>query len=350
MAHIILRPGWQSREPDVTDPALYRNRRAFLKQLGLGTLWLSAGPGMVACSPGGASPPVGPEGPLDTIPKNAPRTGYPAPRNANYKVPEREVTDRIASASYNNFYEFKNNSMDLKDVWPVTGAYEPFPMEITVKGLVEKSFKMDVSDLITAMPLEERLYRFRCVEAWSMTVPWTGFPLRLLIERCKPLSKATHVQFRCVNRPDQMPGIRSSQAFYSWPYYEGLRMAEAMNDLAFVATGLYGEPLPKQNGSPIRLVLPWKYGYKGPKAVTELIFTDRQPRTFWNDLQPREYGFLSNVNPNLPHPRWSQASEKLMASLQDIRRIPTQLFNGYAEWVGDLYPDEPTTPSGPIIR
>lgn len=348
MAHVILRPDWQASERDVTDPAFYEHRRSFLRKLGLGTLWLSAAPPLLACGTGRAE--GGPDGPLDTIPENAPRDGYPAVRNMNFKVPEREVTERIASASYNNFYEFKNNSMDLKDVWPVTGDYEPFPMTIEVSGLVVKPFTMDVADLIRTMPLEERLYRFRCVEAWSMTVPWTGFPLRQLMERCRPLSRATHVQFRCVNRPEQMPGIRSSQSFYSWPYYEGLRLDEAMNDLAFVATGVYGEPLPKQNGSPLRLALPWKYGYKGPKAITEIIFMDHQPRTFWNDLQPREYGFLSNVNPNLPHPRWSQASEKFMASLHDIRRIPTQLFNGYAEWVGALYPDEPTVPSGPIIR
>ncbi len=352
MANIILRPGWQAHERELTDEKLYRSRRAFLRQLGLGSVALVAAPTVLGCAkaPDRSAGPGGPDGPLDTIPKNAPRKGYPAPRNTNFKVPERPVTDRIASASWNNFYEFKNNSMDLKDVWPVTGAYEPFPMEIEVTGLVEKKFRMDVSDLITSMALEERLYRFRCVEAWSMTVPWTGFPLRKLIERCKPLSKATHVRFECVNRPDQMPGIKASRSFYKWPYYEGLRMDEAMNELAFVATGIYGEPLPKQNGSPLRLALPWKYGYKGPKAFVKLVFVDRRPGTFWNDLQPSEYGFLSNVNPNIPHPRWSQASEKFMRTLDDVQRIPTQLFNGYADWVGPLYPDEPTTPQRPMAR
>ncbi len=352
MANIILRPGWQARERDVTDEKLYRSRRDFIRRLGLGSVALVAAPTVLGCAgePARSTGVGGPDGPLDTIPKNAPRQGYPAPRNANFKVPERPVTDRLTSASWNNFYEFKNNSMDLKDVWPVTDKYEPFPMEIEVRGLVEKKFKMDVSDLITSMDLEERLYRFRCVEAWSMTVPWTGFPLRKLIERCKPLSKATHIRFECVNRPDQMPGIKASRSFYKWPYYEGLRMDEAMNDLAFVATGIYGEPLPKQNGSPLRLALPWKYGYKGPKAIVKIEFLDHRPRTFWNDLQASEYGFLSNVNPNIPHPRWSQATEKFMRTMDDVRRIPTQLFNGYADWVGPLYPDEPTTPQKPMAR
>jgi methionine sulfoxide reductase catalytic subunit len=164
------------------------------------------------------------------------------------------------------------------------------------------------------------------------------------VERCRPLSAATHVRFVSVNRPNEMPGIRAAR-HYPWPYFEGLRMDEATNELAFVATGMYGEPLPKQNGSPLRLVLPWKYGYKGPKAVVRIEFVNRQPATFWNELQPREYGFLSNVNPNIPHPRWSQASERLLSG----ERVPTQLFNGYAEWVGSLYPDEPTSASR-VIR
>ncbi|GIV59158.1 MAG: mononuclear molybdenum enzyme YedY [Rhodothermaceae bacterium] len=352
MAYLILPPGWQARERDVTDPAAYRNRRAFIRQLGLGGIALVAGPALPGCTSEPARRHVlpGPDGPLDTIPANAPRDGLPATRNPRFTVPERRITDRLAASSYNNFYEFKNNTADLKNVWPVTGAYEPFPMTLEVRGLVEKPLTLDVAGLIRRMPLEERLYRFRCVEAWSMTIPWTGFPLRKLIEQCRPLSKATHVRFVCLNRPEQMPGLAASKSFYPWPYYEGLRMDEAVNELAFVATGMYGEPLPKQNGSPLRLVLPWKYGYKGPKAFVRIEFVDRQPPTFWNDLQPNEYGFLSNVNPNIPHPRWSQASERFMASLDDVRRVPTQLFNGYTEWVGHLYPDEPTTPVRPMAR
>jgi sulfoxide reductase catalytic subunit YedY len=282
-----------------------------------------------------SSSPV-PDGPLDTIPANAPRFGYPAPRNASFAVPERALTERIAASSYTNFYEFDGTS---KEVWHLTADYKPYPWTIEVRGLVEKETTLDIENLIKQFGLEERIYRFRCVEAWSATIPWSGFPLRKLIDHCKPLSSATHVRFVSVNRKDEMPGIRS-QSWYPWPYYEGLRMDEATNELAFVATGMYGEPLPKQNGSPLRLALPWKYGYKGPKAVMRIEFIKSEPKTFWNDLAPTEYSFLSNVNPNIPHPRWSQATERFMAKVDDFRRIPTQLFNGYADFVGDLYPNE----------
>ncbi len=354
MANILLPPGWRLKENQATDEAAYRNRRAFLKTLGLGAVGLLSASSALACtgeaqrSGGSAGGLVAPDGPLDTIPKNAPREGYPAPRNATFKVPERPVSDRLIVSSYNNFYEFINQG-DLKRVWPLTGKYEPFPTTIEVEGLVEKPFTLDVADLIRSMELEERLYRFRCVEAWSVTVPWTGFPLKKLVERCKPLSKATHVRFVSANRPKEMPGIPAAP-WYPWPYYEGLRLDEATNELAFVVTGLYGEPLTKQNGSPLRLALPWKYGYKGPKAVTRIEFVDKQPPTFWNELQPLEYGFLSNVNPNVPHPRWSQATERFLPAENREERIPTQLFNGYDEWVGTLYPDEPRQPTRPMAR
>ena len=344
MANIILRPAWQLTENDVSDRAAYVNRRAFVKTLGLGTVGLSAL--TLGCTKPARSA-TDPDGPLDTIPGDAPRDGYPAPRNPAYTVPERAVTDRIVSSSYNNFYEFINQG-DLKVVWPHTEQYDPFPGTIEVGGLADEQ-TFDIAELIRSMDLEERLYRFRCVEAWSITVPWTGFPLSKLIERCNPRSSARYVKFISINRPEQLPGQKRA-TWYPWPYFEGLRMDEAMNELAFVATGMYGEPLPKQNGSPLRLVLPWKYGYKGPKAVVRMEFTRRQPDTFWNKLQPREYGFLSNVNPNVPHPRWSQASERFLPSEGVEERIPTQLFNGYDEWVKNLYPDEPRAYVGPVIR
>lgn len=349
MSNIIIPPAWQLNESACTTKAAYTNRRAFIKSLGLGSIALAAG--SVGCSSNAHSSRPGsddPDGPLDTIPENAPRDGYPAPRNAAYTVPERPVTDRLVSSSYNNFYEFINQG-DLKRVWPHTGAYEAFPWTLQVRGRVEKDQTWDLSDLIRSMALEERVYRFRCVEAWSITVPWTGFALSKLIERCKPLSTARFVEFTCVNRPSQLPGQKIA-TWYPWPYFEALRMDEAMNELAFVATGMYGEPLPKQNGSPLRLVLPWKYGYKGAKAVVRMRFTRSQPKTFWNELQPREYGFLSNVNPNVPHPRWSQASERFMPRENVEERITTQIFNGYDKYVADLYPDEPREPTGPIIR
>ncbi len=342
MPHIILPPGWRGRERDVTPESTYRNRRRFIKEMGLGTVGLAT-LSLGACTNEANGTGTASGGPLDTIPSDAPRDGLPPARNAEFEVPERDVTQRLKASGYNNFYEFDGTT---KEIWPLTDDYDPFPMTVSVGGLVEKKFKIDVADLIREMELEERVYRFRCVEAWSMTVPWAGFPLKKLVERCKPLSKATHIRFVCANRPKEMPGIKS-QPWYPWPYYEGLRMDEAVNDLAFVATGMYGEPLPKQNGSPMRLALPWKYGYKGPKAIVRIDFTDSRPATLWNDLQPKEYGFYSNVNPNIPHPRWTQATEK---HLNDDRRIPTLLFNGYEEWVGDLYPDEPRKPGPPMAR
>ena len=339
MTNIILRPEWQGRDRDVTPSHVYHNRRHFIQRLGLGTLGLAAtGVGLGCDEPrsSGAFAAARGEGPLSTIPARAPREGYPAPLNDRYVVSERGITDRVATASYNNYYEFNPEG---KDVWPHTDAYEPFPHTLVFTGLVEKPFRIDVDQLLRRMTLEERVYRFRCVEAWATTVPWTGFPLRRMIEGARPLSSATHVRFVSRLERKQMPGVRRAH-WYTWPYYEGLRMDEAMHELAFVAVGMYGEPLPKQNGSPLRLVLPWKYGYKGPKAVTRVEFVNKQPATFWNDLHPNEYGFLSNVNPNVPHPRWSQASERIIDTGD---QVPTLLLNGYAEFVGDLYPEEPTS-------
>lgn len=342
MANIILSPDWQLPESTCTTKAAYRSRRKFVKSLGLGAISLATLGGCIAKSQDLSS------GPLDKIPENAPWDRFPAARNQAYQVPEREMTERLVASSYNNFYEFINQG-NLKKVWPLVDDYKPFPWTLQVRGLVEKKQTLDLTKLIRSIPLEERIYRFRCVEAWSMTIPWTGFPLAKLIEKCNPKSSAKYVKFVSVSRPEQLPGQKKS-TWYPWPYFEGLRMDEAMNELAFVAVGMYGEPLPKQNGSPIRLVLPWKYGYKGPKAIMQIEFTKKQPGTFWNELQPKEYGFLSNVNPNIPHPRWSQASERFMPSEGVEQRLRTQLFNGYDEWVGDLYPDEPRSAVGPIIR
>ena len=344
MANVILRPDWHLPESAATDPVIYVHRRQILRALGLGTIGLAtlgAGCGnsngtRAASTP--RHPP--PEGPLDTIPVNAPREGYPAARiTEGFPEPGRPLTERLTAASYNNFYEFRNQG-NLKDLWRLTVDYEPFPWTIEVRGEVERPLTIDVADLIRTLGLEERVYRFRCVEAWSLTVPWTGLPLRKLIEQCHPNSNARFVRFVTANRPQQMPGLANSP-WYPWPYYEALRMDEATNDLAFVATGMYGEPLPKQNGSPLRLALPWKYGYKGPKAFERIEFTREQPPTFWNDLQPQEYSWLSNVNPNVPHPRWSQASERFLQSDTEGERVPTLLFNGYEAQVGALYPDEP---------
>jgi methionine sulfoxide reductase catalytic subunit len=203
---------------------------------------------------------------------------------------------------------------------------------VAIDGMVERELTLDAEELIRKLPLEERLYRHRCVEAWSMAVPWTGFPLAALVAMARPLGSARYLQMETFERPDEAPGQRAS--WYPWPYVEGLTMAEATNELAFIATGLYGKPLPKQNGAPLRLVTPWKYGFKSVKSIVRLTFTDQRPVSFWETIQASEYGFWANVNPDVPHPRWSQAQEK---PLGGDGRIPTLLFNGYAEFVADLY-------------
>jgi sulfoxide reductase catalytic subunit YedY len=204
---------------------------------------------------------------------------------------------------------------------------------VEVKGLVNKPKTFDPDDLAPTMPLEERLYRHRCVETWAMAVPWTGFPFSEFIKVVDPKPQAKYVRFTSVFRPMEMPG-QVKYRWYPWPYFEGLRMDEAMHPLCFMVTGLYGKPLPKQNGAPIRMVLPWKYGYKSPKCIVKIEFIAKQPDTFWHQTGPGEYGFYSNVDPNKPHPRWSQRYEKL---IPDMERRPTQLYNGYEKWVAGLY-------------
>jgi sulfoxide reductase catalytic subunit YedY len=199
--------------------------------------------------------------------------------------------------------------------------------------MVAKPRTIDIDDLLKQVQLEERVYRHRCVEAWAMTVPWTGFPLSALVKLADPQASAKYVVFETI-QDKTMPGLDAP--FYPWPYIEGLTMAEATNDLAFLVTGLYGKPVPPQNGGPIRLVTPWKYGFKSAKAIVKITFTDNRPHTFWEAIQPSEYGFWANVNPAVAHPRWSQASERLIGTDE---RVPTKLFNGYAEFVGGLYAD-----------
>jgi sulfoxide reductase catalytic subunit YedY len=203
---------------------------------------------------------------------------------------------------------------------------------VVLDGLVERPVTLDVDDLLRRMPLQERLYRHRCVEAWAMAVPWSGFPLAALVDLARPLGSAKYLQMTTFEDPDVAPGQR--QGWYPWPYVEGLTMAEATNELAFIATGLYGKPLPRQNGAPLRLAVPWKYGFKSIKSIVRFTFTETRPQTFWETIQPAEYGFWANVNPAVPHPRWSQASERLLGSGE---RVPTQPFNGYAAFVAHLY-------------
>jgi sulfoxide reductase catalytic subunit YedY len=255
---------------------------------------------------------------------------YPAKRNPEFTL-DRPITEEWAATGYNNFYEF--HPTDKEAVKNRVGAFVTSPWKIEVTGLVNKPKTLDVDELVKTMPLEERLYRFRCVEAWSMAVPWTGFPLSELIKQVEPKPEAKFIRFVTAKIPSQMPGIKEA-SWYPWPYFEGLRMDEAMNPLTLVVTGLYGKPLPKQNGAPIRTVVPWKYGYKSIKSIVKIEFVQKQPGTFWNHTSPNEYGFYSNVNPNKPHPRWSQATEKFLPRME---RRPTLLYNGYEKWVASLY-------------
>jgi sulfoxide reductase catalytic subunit YedY len=207
---------------------------------------------------------------------------------------------------------------------------DPWPIQIG--GLVENPLNLDLAELIAMFPLEERIYRLRCVEAWAMIVPWTGFPLRRLLEKVQPKAEAKFVRFQTFFRPGQARG--QSDSTYPWPYTEGLRLDEAMNDLTLVTTGLYGKPLPKQNGAPIRIVVPWKYGYKSIKSVIKIDLVDKQPQTLWETLAPDEYPFESNVNPAVPHPRWSQATERM---IDTGNRVNTQIYNGYGKYVASMY-------------
>ncbi len=234
--------------------------------------------------------------------------------------------------TYNNFYEFGTGKSDPARY---AGALTIKPWSIKVDGLVDKPGTYGFEDLIAGLPTEERIYRFRCVEAWSMVVPWTGFQLSDLLKKVGVQSGARFVAFETLVRPSEMPG--QNRALLDWPYREGLRLDEAMHPLTMIATGLYGKPLPKQNGAPLRLVVPWKYGFKSIKSIVRISLTDRMPQTTWNMQNPREYGFYSNVNPTVDHPRWSQASERPLGGGLFSKRVPTRMFNGYEKEVAGLY-------------
>ena len=234
--------------------------------------------------------------------------------------------------TYNNFYEF---GTDKADPAQNSGKFKPRPWSVVVAGECAKPGTYTLEDILKPHALEERVYRLRCVEAWSMVIPWVGFPLGALLKRFEPTSKARYVAFKTVMRPDEMPGQRFP--VLDWPYVEGLRIDEAMHPLALLAVGLYGQTLPNQNGAPLRLVVPWKYGFKGIKSIVEIRFTERQPPTSWNISAPREYGFYANVNPSVDHPRWSQAHERRIGAGLFASKQATLPFNGYADQVAALY-------------
>ena len=292
--HILRRRGWELPEHLVTPEALVLGRRAALT--GAGSVVLAAAAG------------------LEPDPK------YP---------PGRDITPEKYSTTYNNYYEFSES----KNLWQAAQALKQRPWSISLEGELKQPRTIDIDDLLKQVQLEERVYRHRCVEAWAMTVPWTGFPLSQLLKLAEPLGSAKFVVFETV-QDKSMPGLDSP--FYPWPYIEGLAIDEAANDMAFISTGMYGKPLPPQDGGPIRLTVPWKYGFKSAKALIKISFTEKRPVNFWQAIQPSEYGFWANVNPAVAHPRWSQANERLLGSNQ---MVPTQIYNGYGEFVASLYTD-----------
>ncbi len=243
-----------------------------------------------------------------------------------------EPTDWDDITSYNNFYEFGTGK---KDPAKYAHMLTTEPWSVTIDGMVERPGKYAFEDIMKKMAVEERIYRFRCVERWAMVVPWNGFELADLLEMAGVQSSAKYVAFETALRPDEMPGV--ARPVIEWPYVEGLRLDEAMHPLTLVATGIYGKDIPNQNGAPLRLVVPWKYGYKSIKSIVRITLTDSQPPTAWNKYAPNEYGFYSNVNPNRSHPRWSQEYEQLLGSGLFAEKIPTRMFNGYEEEVAGLY-------------
>ena len=309
--HIIRRKGWEISENRVTPEAVFFDRRRFMGATAGAAALLAAGPVRAEDDPSAGL--------------------YPAAGNPKFADAGRPVTAEEYNTTFNNFYEFGAS----KRVSSQAAKLPIRPWTVAIDGEVDKPMTLGIDDLLKQVTLEERIYRHRCVEAWAMVVPWTGFPLRRLVEIAKPNGNAKYVRFETFNMPDvaqgQKPGFFSS---YPWPYVEGLTMAEATNDLAFMVTGAYGKPVAKSMGAPIRLHLPWKYGFKSVKSIVRVSFTVERPVSFWEILGPSEYGFWANVNPEVDHPRWSQAEEQMLGSGE---RVPTKLFNGYGEFVASLY-------------
>ncbi len=306
--------GWEIPESLVTPEDLVFNRRGILR--GAGAIAI-AGLAGAASLPASAAEAADPSAKL-----------YPVKRNASFTA-DRPISDERIVTTYNNYYEFG----ERKNIVAPAQKLNLRPWEITIDGMVEKPFKIDMDGLLARMPLEERIYRHRCVEGWSFVAPWSGFPLKALVDLAKPQAGATYITFKTFLDRTVSPGQRT-QIFYPWAYTEGVTIAEARNDVAFMVTGAYGKPLPKQNGAPLRLALPWKYGFKSIKGIQRITFSTTRPKTFWEVTGPSEYGFWANVNPEVDHPRWSQATEEVLGT---GNRVPTKLYNGYAPQVASLY-------------
>ncbi len=293
---------------EITPRELFERRREFIKAAGLGAIAGAA----ALLGVGGASA----------------GTKLPAAAKSPFSTPDKPNTYKDIT-TYNNFYEF---GTDKDSPAEYAHRLKTRPWTVAIEGLVRKPRTLAIEDVLRLAPLEERIYRLRCVEGWSMVIPWVGFPLAALLKQVEPLGAAKYVEFSSAYDREAMPGVRLP--VLDWPYIEGLRLDEALHPLTLVAVGLYGEELPNQNGAPLRLVVPWKYGFKGAKSIVKIRFTDRQPDTAWMKAAPREYGFYSNVNPDVDHPRWSQATERRIG---EFFKRKTQLFNGYGDQVGPLY-------------
>ncbi len=295
---------------EITPEHIYRSRRQFLR--GIGALAL-AGLGVAACG--------------DTANPSSALTPGPVSRQTDDLGDPLNTYEQITT--YNNFYEFTTQK---ERVAQLARDFRTSPWTISIGGLVHKPQTIAIEDILKRYPSEERIYRLRCVEGWSMVIPWLGFPLRKLLADVEPMANARYVRFETLYDPEQMPGQRDR--WYAWPYVEGLRLDEAMHDLTILSTGLYGTMLLPQNGAPLRLVVPWKYGFKSIKSIVAIDLVADQPTSLWMAAAPHEYGFYANVNPNVPHPRWSQATERRIG---EFERRPTLLFNGYADQVAHLY-------------
>ncbi len=299
------------KENEVTDESLYKSRRNFIKSASI----------------------IGASTLIDSTAVNAFEIGKHETTN-KYNIKDEAITAKKYAASYNNFYEFATS----KDA-PAELAHslKPEPWQVRITGHCKNTGLLDLDDILKKQTLEERIYRFRCVEAWSMVIPWLGFRLSDLIKQLEPTSKAKYVYFETLKDSEQMPG--QHRRTIPWPYREGLRMDEAMNELSFMAVGMYGEKLPNQNGAPLRLVVPWKYGFKNIKSIVKISFVEKQPVNSWKQIADDEYGFYANVNPEVDHPRWSQASERRIGAGFSLfnPRIDTLKFNGYGDYVADMY-------------
>lgn len=317
---IRITPPNDIKSSEITDESVYRNRRRFIREAGFLGIAAGLGAPQVAQAMGKlvnarVNGVAGPQGQLGAVTMG--------------EELRRDLTSWEDVTTYNNYYEFGTGKDDPART---AGSLRTKPWTVKVEGLVKKPADYQLEDLIKPHKMEDRIYRHRCVEAWSMVVPWRGFPMSELIKRVEPLPSAKYLELTTLNDPRQMPGVRFP--VLDWPYVEGLRMDEAMHPLAMFVTGVYGTDLPNQNGAPLRHVVPWKYGFKSCKSIVKIRFTDREPRTAWNVAAPHEYGFFANVNPSVDHPRWSQKRERVIGS---IRSKTTLMFNGYGDQVASLY-------------